>query len=174
MKKEKTNLYGTFWNTLASGMEYSGIFLGATAIYNGLFNLYINSQKFLQKTDLREIIDGYTTTALVGGLMFVAGSIINNLVRKQETNANNTKLEQIIDSRLESYQNRVARELSNQRSYLIAYTKALEKALEQVSGETHSEELERNIGELKSMHSKLIDSNPPSKDKVYQEAEEYR
>ena len=168
MKKEKIDLYDTLWKVLASGVQYIGIYLGVSSICSNLANLYINSHRFLKKTDLREIIDGpYTTTALIGGLMFVTGSLVRDYIRRNETKANKKDIEEVVASGLESHRNKLDRTLEMQRTYIMVCANVIENALN-YRGDTSR--LEKDITRLRQIRGELIDSNPPSyKDKVYQE-----
>lgn len=143
MKKEKQALYDTLWKVLSYGMQYAGAFFGVSAIASNLA-LYIYSQRFFTKeTDITEIIKGpYTGTALLGGLVFITGSLIKDYIRKQETSANNNQLEGLINSRLDSYKNQISRRLEDHQAYLVAYTKALEKVVE---------DLEKNKEEVRPL-----------------------
>lgn len=111
MDNEKAPLwYNTVWNILASGMQYTGIYFGvATMIAN--LNDAINHY---QRINAGNLIDGpYKSTALLGGLFFVAGCLIKHYVRRGEAAANSSRLEESIKSELDLGRRQIAHMLED-------------------------------------------------------------
>lgn len=155
MKKEKSStFYDTCWKVLASGIQYVGGYFGISAIGCNLVELYSNSKR----ANIEQIINGpYTSTAAFGALFFIVGSLIKDTIRQNETRSNNEDIEEIINSGLETHRNRMNKTLEDQRSYVMAYAKALENAIKRLN-DGNASGLERDIRELESGHNKLINS----------------
>ena len=142
MSKDKISaFYDVAPAILASAMQYIGGFFGVAALAANLADLYQHSKKI----NAGNLIDGSNNlVAIVGGLIFVAGSVMKHYVNR-DASVNEQRIEEAVNSALESNRMKISRTLEEQRAYTNAYAKAMEATLKQIKSNNDYSGLEESI-----------------------------